>query len=273
MRTPFENYVKTLIAGRKSLDSILMDLRSMELKMNEKDLFILKDQLYLEQPEYFENFNEPVDIDWLEHHNIDKMFGFLFDKQIRRDINGIEGALKIFEDPQIYKIVTALSLAGFDVNTIEVIIQGRIDISYEFEDFKEFINYFFNVEGWSKKDKEFYTSTVINPELKKIYVEALKGDNNKLLWKLKLNPNLEFEEMLRQISYDSFYKFKNTLEINPDIALKFASMVEKIAGRLEKLTEERKSDLGSQGNFNLLFEEDEKTEIKTFSQLKKEEGD
>lgn len=270
MRVPFENYIKVHIAARKSADAIIDELRAMDLRVDTPTVLKLKEQMYLEQPEYFDDYNEPVDVDWLEHHDIDKMFGFLFDKQIRRGVDGIEGALKLFDDPMTYRLVTAMAFAGFDDTDIELIIQGQVDVNYTFEDFKQFLHYFFDVEGWNKKDKEMYVATVKNTDLVRPYKEALAGDKNKLLWKLKLAPNLDFEEMLRQISYDSFYKFKETVAHDPDIALKFAGMVEKITGRMEKLVEDRKSDEKAIGDVSFLFEEETREEVKSYSELKKE---
>jgi len=273
MKIPFENYVKTCVAARKTPDLIQDELREMGLLMMESDINDMYQHLYLEQPEYFDDFSEPVDIDWLEHHNIDKMFGYLFDHQIRRNLNGIEGAFKIYEDAQIHRIVTSMAMSGFGVEDIELLIQGKLDVNYEYEDFKEFINYFFNLEGWTKKDKERYIGTIKNSDLKRAYKEAILGDKNKLLWKLKLSPKLEFEEMLREISYDSFYKFKELLAVDPEMALKFAGTVEKVTGRLEKIVEERKSDEGAKHALDFIFEEESRESVKSYAELKREEED
>ena len=271
MRLPYENYIKVLIAARKPTDTVIGDLRSLELKADPNSIDILRDQLYLEQPDYFDDYNEPVDIDWLEHHNIDRMFGYMYDQAVRRPVEPAEGALKILEDGQIYRIVTAMAFAGFDDTDIELIIQGKLDVAYTLEDFQEFLNYFFNIDRWTKKDKEMYLATVRQTDLKRAYKEALKGDKNKLLWRLKLSPKIEFDEMLREIGHDSFYKFKDLIETQPDLALKFAGVVEKITGRMEKIIEERRSDQATTEALSFIFEEDEKDDVKTYADLKKEE--
>lgn len=273
MRLPYENYIKTLLASRKNPSAVKDELDAMGMKSEERSLIAMQEQLYLEKSEYFEDYNEPVDIDWLEYHNIDKMFGYLYEKPIRRSVEGIEGALQILEDEQIYRLITSMLLAGVDIEDIELLIQGKIDINYTLEDIKEFANYFFNLEGWNKKDKERYVSLIKDTTLKRAYNDALSGDRNKLLWKLKLSPSLDYDEMLREITYDCYYKFKELLQHDYDTALKFAGTVEKLSGRLEKISEERKSDASAQADLAFIFEEDPKDKIKTFAELKEEEED
>ena len=182
MRLPYENYVKTLIATRRSNDDIVLNIRDMNLKITDQIVLDLKEQMYLEQSDYFEDVREPVDLDWLENHNIDKMFGYLFDHQIRRPIAGAEGALRIFEDAQMYRMVTAMALANVEADEIELVIQSKLDISYDHDDIVEFLNYFFDVKGWSKKDKELYLTSVTDSDLKRAYKDAVSGDKNKLYW-------------------------------------------------------------------------------------------
>jgi hypothetical protein len=230
----------------------------------------MRQQLVLEQPEYFSNFDIPVDVDWLESHNIDKMFACLFEVQIRRPITGAEGALRIFEDSQMNKLVSCMSLANIEETDIELLIQSKIDINYTLEDIREFINYFFNVDGWTKKDKELFISTVKKTDIKRAYLDAISGDKNKLLWKLKLSPSLDFDELLREMTYDCFYKFKELVQVDPDTALKFAATVDKLSGRLEKIIDDRKADTGAKDGFSILFEEDDREGIKSLADLKGE---
>lgn len=271
MRLPFENYIKTLLATRRSTDDVMVNIRDMRLKITEKAVLDLKEQMYLEQTDYFEDVREPVDIDWLEDHNIDKMFGYLFDQQIRRPIKGAEGALKLFDDAQMYRMITSMALANVPADEIELIIQSKIDINYDYDDIVEFLNYFFNIEGWSKKDKELHVSTITNTDLKRAYKDAIVGDKNKLFWKLKLTPSKDFDEMLREMSYDCFYKFKEHLNGDADTALKFATTADKLMNRLEKSQEAERATQEAHTGLMFLFDEKDRNEIKTFDELKEEE--
>jgi hypothetical protein len=268
LRLPHENYIKTLIASRKGVHAIVKEVTDTTNVFCSEDIVLeLREQMYLERSSYFDNLNEEVDIDWLESHNIDRMFGYLYDHQIRRDIIGAEGALRLLDDQRMFLVTTSLALCGVDDMDIELFVNGKFDLDYTGPDIKEFLNMFFDIKSWAKKEKVRYVDTVRNPELKRAYKDALTGDKNRMLWKLKLSPALDFDECLREIFSDMFYKFKETINADGDQALKYAKMAESLSGRLSKNNETKAQTKEIQDSILFEFDEDGQEEIKTFEGL------
>lgn len=74
------------------------------------------------------------------------MFGFMFKTEVPSGTLGIQGAFNVMDDPLMYKLITSLALARITNEDIELIVNGKYNISYVAEDIQAFLHYFFNVK-------------------------------------------------------------------------------------------------------------------------------
>lgn len=109
------------------------------------------------------------------------MFGYLFKVEVPSGTLGIKGAFNVTEDPLMYRLITSLALARITNEDIELIINGKYNISYAAEDIQEFLHYFFNVKDWDLAEKKEYVETIDDKQLKNSYKLALKGDKDYLI--------------------------------------------------------------------------------------------
>ncbi len=148
------------------------------------------------------------------------MYGYLYNKEVSAGTLGIEGAFSLLNDPLMYRLITSLALAGITEEDIELIVNGKYNIHYTSEDIKEFLHYFFKVDGWSLNQKKDYVSGIKDQSLSRFYKLALKGDKDYLVWKLGAAPDKSFDHMLRDMMLDSYYNFKERSKVDPDTAQK-----------------------------------------------------
>jgi len=151
-----------------------------------------------------------------------------------------------------------MALALITDEDIELIVNGKYNMEYSSDDVQMFLKYFFNVGEWTLKDRQQYVKTINEPQLRKYYKIALKGDKQHLLWKLGVTPEKDFSDMLRDIAQDSYYNFKEQSKIRPDVAQRWANLTIKVTDRIDNIERERQSK-----SENLL--DDFEFKIKTFS--------
>ncbi|MAH42804.1 hypothetical protein CL614_03705 [archaeon] len=147
------------------------------------------------------------------------MYGYLFEVYTdKTNVHDIEGALKILNDPLMKRLVTSLAVASITTEDIELIVNGKYNIEYSHENIKLFLKYFFDVEQYSFLEKKKLVEKVADPDTKRFFTIALKGDKDYLLWKLGAAPDKSFDAMLRDMMSDSYYNFKERSRVDPDLA-------------------------------------------------------
>ena len=234
MQVPFIKYIETLVVGKESLAQITEKLQKLNLTFPEKGLSIIYKRFSGEQPEYFTG-KEDLDLTYITEWDIEKMYGFLYNKEVPAGIIGIEGSFSLLNDPLMYRLITSLALAGITEEDIELIVNGKYNIHYTSEDIKAFLHYLFKVDGWNLAQKKEYVEGIKDPSLARFYKLALKGDKDYLVWKLGAAPDKSFDSMLRDMMLDSYYNFKERSKVDPDTAQKWGALAVKLTDRLERL--------------------------------------
>lgn len=251
MKVPYIKYVEALVCSKLSRDEIYDNLNDQEFFITFQGVDQVHKMLSQLNPDYI--LRDQPDPNWLMELEVDKMVAYNRKLEMPNGVLGIAGAFRILEDPLMYRLVTSLALAKITDEDIELIVNGKYNISYTSEDITEFLHYFFNVKSWSLTDKVQFTEFQENNDLKKFYKMALKGDKDHLVWKLGAAPNKSFDSMLREIMTDSFYNFKENALRNSDIAQKWGTLALKTVEKLEKLDKDTKDkkDIFSEIKFKL----------------------
>tara|TARA_Y100001937_G_scaffold128785_1_gene207996 strand:+ start:1600 stop:2454 length:855 start_codon:yes stop_codon:yes gene_type:complete len=237
MQVPFIKYIETLVIGKMSLQEIEDKLAKIGRSFPAKGLSIIYQRFLKEQEGYFKGKDE-MDPVWLADWQVEKMYGYEFNKEVAPGTDGIQGAFQVLNDPLMYRLITSMALAGITEEDIELIVNGKYNIHYSSDDIKEFLHYFFNVANWSLDQKKEYVATIKDTSLLKFYKLALKGDKDYLVWKLGAAPDKSFNSMLRDMMLDSYYNFKERSKIDPDTAQKWGALAVKLTDRLERLEKE-----------------------------------
>ena len=239
---PHTRYVTTLVAGKKSPEAILEDLNKVDLNFPLPGVQEIYENLKEEQPDYFNKSDVSIELDWLERWDIMEMYGYLFDIHTdSAEVRGIEGAFKILNDPLMKRLVTSLAIAGITTEDIELIVNGKYNIEYSHENIALFLKYFFDVEQYSFAEKKKLVEKVADPDTKRFFTIALKGDKDYLLWKLGAAPDKSFDAMLRDMMSDSYYNFKERSRVDPDLAQRWGGLAVKLSDRIDRIAGEKTS--------------------------------
>lgn len=248
MRIPFLKFIQAELALKKTPEEILNKISSLHVPFSDKITEDHLDTIYKDlksgQQDYFITPNALPDLYWLKKFNIHKYVAKELKLEIPEGYSGIHGASEILYDRNMYLICSSLSIAKVTDEDIELIINGKYNIHYEVADIKEFLNYYFDMDGWSLGEKKEYVKYITDKEFKRYYELALEGDRDYLLWKLGIAPDKSFTEMLKDMSIDSYYNFKDKIKILPDEAQRWAGVAMRLMDKLnevEKETNTRKS--------------------------------
>lgn len=250
MKIPHLKYIEALVASKKTLEQIQEHLENYGLEANDKVIAEVMKTLRSEKPDYFSGA-EPADLDWIRDLEIEEMFTHLAKQTFPEEIQPIQGAIGIINDPLMYRLVTAVCIAGISDEDIEILVSGDYNRDYGVEDVKLFIKYFFNLEGWNLREKQEYVKGIHKTELSKYYKIALKGDKPYLFWKLGASPEKDFGLMLKDVLNDSYYKFKEESKIRPELAQKWGNLLLRIHDRIESHEKDKEDKVS---NFMEKFE-------------------
>ena len=278
---PHEKYIKVLITRKLALPYINTELNELLLQEVTSKVFDdLYKSLYNTNADYFDSTDPNLlpDEQWLKDQGIFEVYAYKYNyplsdsNESKRLELSVPGALQILNDPLMRRAIQALSIAGsVPEEDIELIINGKYDITYISENFSLFIKYFFDVKEWSLAQKRAYVKKLPASQeiFRPVYVIALTNDKNYLLWKLGLAPDKSFDQMLRDLATDAYYNCKERSH-DPDSALKWGTLMTKIMDRLDKFDEDTqdKNDLYKQLTINL---EQEKAYDKIITNTQSEE--
>lgn len=251
---PHTRYVTTLVAGKKSPEAILDNLKKYDLSFPLPGVQEIYEDLKEQQPDYFKKKSASIELEWLEEWDISEMYGYIFEVYTdHTNVPAIEGAFKILNDPLMKRLVTSLAMAGITSEDIELIVNGKYNIEYSHEHIVLFLKYFFDVAGYSFVEKKKLVEKVADPDTKRFFTIALKGDKDYLLWKLGAAPDKSFDSMLRDMMSDSYYNFKERSRVDPDLAQRWGGLAVKLSDRIDKVQQEKASseDLFTELEFKL----------------------
>jgi hypothetical protein len=105
------------------------------------------------------------------------------------------------------------------------------------------------------------------------YNIALNEEKDYLMWKLGVAPNKSFDAMLRDITVDSYYNFKEQATRNPDQAQKWGTLMLKVQERLEKVEKDLNADTDSASDLENIFTRILTKKSREVEQPKKEQTD
>jgi hypothetical protein len=110
------------------------------------------------------------------------MYGYMFDVYTpTTDIASIEGCLNILQDPLMKRLISSLAISNITAEDIELVVNGKYNVEYSHSNIEMFLKYFFDVSDYSFADKKRLIAGVEDPDLKKFYKIAIKGDKDYLL--------------------------------------------------------------------------------------------
>jgi|GEM_PF-3593126 len=263
MQIPFIKYIEALVACKYPVDIIYNKILQLGIPLSAEFTIEAVAEVYSKvasfAPEYFANVGGIPEPEWLRELGIIKFVANELKLQIPENTLGIEGSKEILKDKSMYEIMTSLALAKVTDEDIELFVNGKYNIHYSIEDIKEFLHYYFNVEGWTLSHKKDYVSIINDVRLKKFYNYALDGDKDYLVWKLGIAPEKSFDAILRDMGTDSFYNFKEKMKASPDEAIKWGQLFIRLADRLDRIEKdtEDKKDLFTQVTFVLSGKKEE----------------
>ena len=238
MKLPYIKFIETLIIGRLHPATIQKKLLEANIQFPDIGISEVHKQLTKFYPEHFSKEKPPVTSEILQELDIEKMYSYVFNVSIFSGVDGIHGAMEIMNDPLMYRLITSMAIAKITDQDIELIVNGKYNSEYSFEDIKEFLHYFFNLQGWRVADIEQYRKTIKDEKLRFYYKIALTGDKDYLLWKLGASPDKAFPEMIKDVMVDSYYNFKDKSKHNSEDAQRWGALMIKLSDRLEKLEKE-----------------------------------
>lgn len=261
IRVPEKLYLQALVAGGFSPDKILDEMTRLKLEIPLEDVKAVITEMREVVPLYFKEDRE-INDEEIDLLNVSPMYYYRHSKSAPSNVNiaGCDNALLMLEDPTLRKAVTALSLAGINPLDIELLINGRYHVTWESEDFRNFIKFFANFDDWSYADRAFYVETrVKEADFKNILKKAaLKGDRHYLVWKLGLgtDPHMSMEGIFTDMIADSYFTFKELMQARPDDAQKFANLAIRLSDRLDKNESAKKEthDLAKELQIKLVVE-------------------
>ena len=91
MQVPFIKYIETLVIGKMSLQEIEDKLAKIGRQFPSKGLSIIYQRFLKEQEGYFKG-NDEMDPVWLADWQVEKMYGYEFNKEVAPGTEGIQGA-------------------------------------------------------------------------------------------------------------------------------------------------------------------------------------
>jgi hypothetical protein len=239
IRVPEKLYIQTLIVGGFNAEKVIDELTRLRIDIPLADIENIIAEIKVVVPDLFTSGKALEDHE-IETLNLFPMYYYRFQKTAPPsvDIAGCQNSLEMLEDPTLRKNITALSLAGVNPLDIELLINARYHVTWESQDFQNFIKFFANFDEWSYADREFFVENRIKDAEYKLTLKkaALKGDRHYLVWKLGLgtDPHMSMEAVFTDMIADSYFTFKENIKARPDDAQKFAQLAIRLSDRLDK---------------------------------------
>jgi hypothetical protein len=241
---PHIKFIESLVMSKYTLDQIVDKLKELKIATDDEVLGIIIKTLRQKYPAFFHGKEpEPITPQWLmDEMDIIEAYSYLRPEDDFSDykFTSLEKAVRLLDDPLMYRIITSLAFANVEKEEIELITQAKFNLEYSSEDLQLFLKYFFNVKNWTRRQRQTYIDRISDKNLNFYYKLALKGDKEFLMWKLGITPGKDFKDMLVEMTNDSFYNFKEQSGSRPESAQRWAQLSTKLMEKLEQL--ERKDE-------------------------------
>lgn len=180
MKIPHLKFIESLVASKFTLDEIQRELEKYGLEFNPKVIAVVMNTLREDNPYYFKG-EEPADLDWINDLGVLDMWSHLTHTSIPDKMHPVDNAFDLINDPLMYRLITALCVAGIDDEDIAMLETADFNRQYSVEDIKIFIKYFYDMGDWTLKERQDFVKSVDNPQLTQFYKIALKGDKPYLM--------------------------------------------------------------------------------------------
>lgn len=242
-KIPYENYIKALIAGRMTNKEISKDLTKHNMSLpSHKYVTELRGQMRKTQQDYFDKKVDEPEQNWLENQQVKRMVGHKFNVSISDSIEHMDGVFRLLLDPKLYKSITTLVMGSMPNEDIELVLNGKYDLELTSDHVDDFIHYFFNLNNWSHHDKVHFVNRIKSKDLKRYYKMALTEDIDFVLWELDLDPQKEYDQMLKSMAGDCFFNFKKSANRNPNDSIKWGKLFIKVSDKLEEYDEQMQKE-------------------------------
>ncbi len=237
-KLPYERFVQALIIHKEPPAKIIDILKSMDFVIPANMIALCKEiytKLFVEEPEHFQNSSSEPKNNWLLDLGIHGLYHEFF-RTGTETKSAFKGAQRILEDPRMRRAIQSMALIKITDEDIELLLNARYDFNFTPDEINFFLDNYFDVLDWTLPQIKTVVDIEPNREFKEMYLLALKGDKNYLFWKLGLNPNKSYQEMLQDMMNDAYYLFKENSRPgkSSDLALKWSSIAIKVAEKLEK---------------------------------------
>lgn len=237
MTIPHLKYIEALFLSFKTIPQVSKDLDELGLDLPYDVLEVIYTGLSEFSPQTFQEKDADYPTkEFLDEMGIAALWSFL-NKFPMDDVetSTVEGAYKLLQDPLMYKIVTSVALVGMTEEDKEFILLSDFNTEYSQEHLEAFLHYFFNIRHWSVKDKKDWIENYSHPELKPVYVDALKQNKDYLFWKLGLKRNLSYKQMIADMGRDSYFLFKEAKSADPQRAQAWGKLAMALADKMNKI--------------------------------------
>jgi hypothetical protein len=267
MKWPHDKYVITLLCGKMSFEDIASEMLRWALPYDQDRVHELHKELEEKDPEYFKNgLTTEIKYDVLKEYKIEDMYGYFFERGVEVATDHLENTFHLLENRHLRTLLFSTILAGMSSDEIELILNEKYDnINTSSASVDAFIHYFFNLEGFSFKEKEsLEKSFAKDVKIRRAFRDALKNDRDYMLWKLGAAPQKSFDAMIKDLFVDTVYLFKEfSKDKKIDEVSKLGTLAVRLSDRLEKYEETNKKADDIFSEFSLEPAEIKASEVST----------
>lgn len=160
----------------------------------------------------------------------------------------VKEVMDLVNDQTIRKWIHVMALGNIDPGLIYVLVSSKTDKLYDEGSFYEYINYFFNLEDFTIKEKYELAQKETNLEQRRLFDLALKYEKDELLWELGFTPDLSVEFIVKGVAAESYMKFKHASD--EDKSARLGALVLKAVEKLKELDAESKKNMEDTGGLN-----------------------
>jgi hypothetical protein len=240
---PHLKYIEALVFAGWSPEKVEQHFLEKGLPFPEKHVAVIYSTIRSSYPDFFPPLQLSPDIDLLKDLGILEAYAFIRELQVDGvNPKHMEGAYGILDDPTMHRLVTSLAIAKLEDEDIELLANGKFNITFTVEDIKLFLKYFFNLSTWSHKQRKAWVESILDKSYRQYYDIALTGEKEYLMWKLGVNPEVPFSSMLNEMKNDSFFNFKESAKLDSLSAQRWAAVVLKISDKMDKVAREERGE-------------------------------
>lgn len=258
--------VRQKLTYKKFLDAMVLSKMPMDLiidKLRENNLLPFPNNIEEEYRHILNEYKAQFGTDIIDYPSqIKTMMAYL--QNLPGSGPYIKPTFEILSDAVIRRWLNAMAMANIAPDLSYVLVGGKTDKIYEEGVFLNYNYFFFNLDGFSAKDRNDIYLAETNSSLKEMYETALRYDKDELLWKLGFTPDIPVEQLVKIVAIESVMRFKKTKD--EDKAARLGALVLKATEKLREFDDEKKKVLENVAGFNIKILS-EKPSIKLITEL------